>query len=64
MPVAKLAKTVVHAAKPEGRSYELRDRLTPGFLCKVMPSGRKVFMISYRTRTGQRRKPAIGVFAR
>ena len=52
----------LQSAKPAERSFELRDKLTPGFLCKVMPSGRKVFMICYRTRTSQRRKPAIGVF--
>jgi hypothetical protein len=32
----------------------------PGFLVKVTPAGRKIFMLQYRTNAGERRKPAIG----
>ena len=62
MPSIKLTKTAVETAKPERRDYELRDTLTPGFLCKVTPAGRKVFMLTYRTPTGERRKPSLGTF--
>ena len=62
MPSIKLTKTAVETAKPERRDYELRDTLTPGFLCKVTPAGRKVFMLAYRTPTGERRKPSLGTF--
>ncbi|WP_152371875.1 tyrosine-type recombinase/integrase, partial [Pseudomonas aeruginosa] len=41
---------------------ELRDTVVPGFLCKVTPTGRKVFMLQYRTNSGVRRKPALGQF--
>jgi hypothetical protein len=34
----------------------------PGFLLKVTPTGRKVFMVAYAANNGQRRKPAIGRF--
>ena len=34
----------------------------PGFLCKITPAVRKVFMLQYRTNTGERRKPALGLF--
>ena len=44
------------------KEYELRDTVVPGFLLKVTPSGRKMFMVQYRTNTGERRKPAIGRF--
>lgn len=62
MPVLKLTKKVVESAVPEARDYELRDTQAPGFLCKVGRSGRKTFMLQYRTVGGERRKPAIGLF--
>jgi len=62
MPVHKLTKKVVESADPLSRDYELRDKATPGFLCKVARSGRKVFMVQYRTLGGERRKPAIGLY--
>jgi integrase len=60
MPKIKLTKTAVDAATPKDCDYELRDTLIPGFLVKVTPTGRKVFMIAYVSNNGQRRKPAIG----
>lgn len=62
MPSIKLTKTAVETAKPERRDYELRDTIIPGFLCKVTPAGRKVFMLTYRTPKGERRKPSLGTF--
>ncbi len=62
MTTIKLTKTTVDSAEPQLKDYELRDTMTPGFLLKVTPTGRKVFMIQYRTNAGQRRKPAIGRF--
>lgn len=62
MATIKLTKTVVDAAMPQSTDYELRDTVIPGFLLKVTPTGRKVFMLQYRTNAGQRRKPAIGQF--
>lgn len=62
MAKIKLTKTVVEAAQPQSADLELRDTLVPGFLCKVTPAGRKVFMIQYRTNAGERRKPSLGLF--
>jgi integrase len=62
MTTIKLTKTTVDSAAPRLKDYELRDTVTPGFLLKVTPTGRKVFMIQYRTNNGERRKPAIGRF--
>ncbi len=36
--------------------------MVPGFLCKINPTGRKVFMLQYRTNAGERRKPALGQY--
>ncbi|SKA36222.1 Site-specific recombinase XerD [Enhydrobacter aerosaccus] len=62
MSKLKLTKMVVDAAQPQQRDYELRDTVIPGFLLKVTPAGRKVFMVAYVANNGQRRKPAIGRF--
>ena len=62
MTVTKLTKSVVDTAQPSNKDYELRDTIVPGFLCKVTASGRKIFMLHYRTNSGERRKPRIGRF--
>lgn len=62
MPRLKLTKKIVDAAQPKKDPYELRDAAIPGFLLKVTPRGRKVFMVAYVANNGQRRKPAIGLF--
>ena len=62
MPSIKLTKSVVDTAKPTARDYEIRDTIIPGFFCKITPAGRKTFMLSYRTPTGERRKPALGTY--
>lgn len=62
MAKIKLTKTVVDAAQRQTCDVELRDTVVPGFLCKVTPAGRKVFMLQYRTNSGVRRKPALGQF--
>lgn len=41
----KLTKSAVDAAQPHAQAVELRDTLVPGFLCKITPAGRKVFML-------------------
>lgn len=64
MPRLKLTKTVVNAAQPEKEPYELRDAAIPGFLLKVTPTGRKVFMVAYVANNGQRRKPASAALVR
>ncbi|HCI1651728.1 TPA: tyrosine-type recombinase/integrase [Pseudomonas aeruginosa] len=62
MAKIKLTKSAIEAAQPESEPVELRDTLVPGFLCKVTPAGRKVFMLQYRTNSGERRKPSLGLF--
>ena len=62
MAKIKLTKTAVDAATFGAKEYELRDTVVPGFLLKVTPAGRKIFMVQYRTNAGARRKPAIGRF--
>src|SRR5574344_820388 len=62
MAKIKLTKTAVEAAQPQAKDVELRDTVVPGFLCKITPAGRKVFMLQYRTNAGQSRKPSLGQY--
>ena len=62
MAKIKLTKSAVYAAQPQAEAVELRDTLVPGFLCKITPAGRKVFMLQYRTNAGERRKPSLGLY--
>ena len=62
MAEIKLTKSAVDAAQPQAEAVELRDTLVPGFLCKITPAGRKVFMLQYRTNAGERRKPSLGLY--
>jgi len=62
MAKIKLTKTAVETALPQAKAVELRDTVVPGFLCKITPAGRRVFMLQYRTNAGERRKPALGQF--
>jgi len=62
MAKIKLTKSAVDAAQPQAQAIELRDTVVPGFLCKITPKGRRVFMLQYRTNSGQPRKPSLGLF--
>ena len=62
MAKIQLTKSAVDAAQPQAEAVELRDTLVPGFLCKITPAGRKVFMLQYRTNAGERRKPSLGLY--
>ena len=56
----KLTKRTVDAAKPRDREYMLWDTEIKGFGLKILPSGRKTYLLKYRTRSGVPRKPQIG----
>ena len=62
MAKIKLTKTAVESAQPQAKDIELRDTVVPGFLCKITPTGRRVFMLQYRTNSGQPRKPSLGLY--
>src|SRR5206468_7151280 len=62
MAKINVTKPAVDAATFGAKEYELRDTIVSGFLLKVTPAGRKIFMVQYRTNAGERRKPAIGRF--
>jgi len=62
MAKVKLTLTVVKNAEKAIKDYELRDTAVPGFLVKITPAGRKIFMVAYVASNGIRRKPTLGRF--
>ena len=61
MSAIKLTKRAVEAQQPGAQDIVLRDTEIRGFLCKITPAGRRVYMLYYRTKEGQERRPKIGV---
>jgi integrase len=57
----KITKRLIDAIDPETKDVIIRDSELKGFICKITPKGRKVYMLYYRTKDGRERKPAIGV---
>ena len=53
--MAKLTKRMVEAAEVRDREYVLWDGDIPGFGVRVMPSGRKAYLVQYRVGTRSRK---------
>ncbi len=51
----KLTKRVIDSARPQGSDYILFDEQLPGFGLRVLPSGKKTFIIQYRLNRHTRR---------
>lgn len=62
MSTVKLTKKLIDAAKTTGKRYYLWDNETRGLGVRVAPSGRKAFVLSYRTKDGTKRQPAVGTY--
>jgi len=57
----KITKRLVESLKPRDDRYEVLDSETNGFMVRVYPNGRKVFLCYYRFK-GLRRRPRIGEY--
>lgn len=60
MSRVKLTKRLVEGASAADRDLILWDSEVPGFGCKITPTGKRTYLVYYRTRHGQQRRPAIG----
>jgi len=56
----RITKRLIDAIAPEVKDVIIRDSELKGFICKVTPKGKKVYMLYYRTNDGRERKPVIG----
>ncbi len=56
----KLTKRLAEATKSASKDTFIRDSETKGFMLKVTPKGKRVYMFYYRTSEGRERRPAIG----
>jgi integrase len=61
MAAIRLTKRLVESHRSHARDIILRDSEIKGFLCKITPRGHRVYMLYYRTKDGQERRPKIGV---
>lgn len=57
--MARISKRVVMAAQPAEKDYFVWDDAVPAFAIRVWPSGRKVYVLHYRT-GGRMRRYTIG----
>jgi len=59
----KLTQRLCESVKPDPeKRLVVKDTEVPGLLLKVSPTGKKTFMLYYRTATGEQREPALGSF--
>lgn len=58
----KLTKRFVEATQTDGGDLFFWDDLLPGFGLRVRASGRRAFIVQYRTREGRHRRRTIGTF--
>ncbi len=53
----------IREAKPRSQRYEISCDALPGFLVRVLPTGKKVFFVRYRGPDGKDRRDRLGLLA-
>lgn len=57
----RITKRLIEAIEPENKDVIIRDSELKGFMCKITPKGKKVYMLYYRLQNGTERRPSIGI---
>jgi len=60
--MAKLIKSVIEKIQPEARDVFLWDDTLTGFGLRVLPSGKRSFVLQYRNKEGRSRRITLGRF--
>jgi integrase len=58
-----LTNTKAREAKPKGARYEITCESLPGFILRVLPTGKKVFFVRYRDAAGKDHRERLGLMA-
>ena len=58
-----LTNTKAREAKPKGARYEITCEALPGFILRVLPTGKKVFFVRYRDAEGKDHRERLGLMA-
>ena len=56
----KITKRLVDSLTPQGSDYFVWDDSLAGFGVRVMPTGRRTYMVQYRDIAGRTRRKRIG----
>ena len=59
--MTKLTKTLVEKLKPADRDIFVWDTALPGFGVRVYPSGKRKYIVQYRTKANRQRREVIGL---
>jgi hypothetical protein len=62
-PMPKRTKRTIDATEPQATEFFIRDESIPGFGLRVMPSGRKSFVVQYGAGRRLRLRTAVQKFA-
>jgi integrase len=57
---AKLTKRLVESTTAKDKAVVIYDTEIAGFHCRISSSGKRVYALYYRTRSGRQRRPTIG----
>ncbi|MFT6558344.1 tyrosine-type recombinase/integrase [Sneathiella sp.] len=60
--MTRLSKRTIDALDASDKDYFVWDATLPGFGVRVMPTGRKSFLIQYRDQAGRTRRKSLGRF--
>ena len=58
-----LTNTKAREAKPRDARYEITCEALPGFILRVLPTGKKVFFVRYRDAQGMDHRERLGLMA-
>ena len=56
----RLTKSLIKKAEPQEKPYYLWDNKLSGFGCRIYPTGKKSYVLTYRNEVGLQKRPVLG----